>query len=164
MQLWLKLFPRSKVFHMRESGRGKAFVLNKTAFAEKLITFKVFRFIFPFYHKLYFNDFVLKNLLFISGKECLEESFALKEDMVSWRQEIWFVIEITFYSPTCLGQKTVKGHFLVFKSSYHLPTCLSPAMNEAVNINFYSLWFDLTGNRAGVYRFSSCGSKYQRYL
>ena len=56
----------------------------------------------------------------------------------------------------------------VFESSCHLPTCLPHTMGashclfncwtssrEAVNTNFYSLWFDSTGNRTRVYRFSS---------
>ena len=57
---------------------------------------------------------------------------------------------------------------LVFESSCHLPICLPHTMEashcpfncwtssrEAVNTNFYSLWFDSTGNRTRVYRFSS---------
>ena len=56
----------------------------------------------------------------------------------------------------------------VFESSCHLPTCLPHIMEashcpfncwtssrEAVNTNFSSLWFDPTGNRTRVYRFSS---------
>ena len=56
----------------------------------------------------------------------------------------------------------------VFESSCHLPICLPHTMEashcpfscwtpsrEAVNTNFYSLWFDSTGNRTRVYRFSS---------
>ena len=56
----------------------------------------------------------------------------------------------------------------VFESSCHLPTCLPhtaeashcpfncwTSSREAVNTNFYSLWFDPTGNRTRVYRFSS---------
>ena len=56
----------------------------------------------------------------------------------------------------------------VFESSCHLPTCLPHTIEashcpfncwtssrEAVNTNFYSLWFDSTGNRTRVYRFSS---------
>ena len=56
----------------------------------------------------------------------------------------------------------------VFESSCHLPICLPHTMEashcpfncrtssrEAVNTNFYGLWFDSTGNRTRVYRFSS---------
>ena len=56
----------------------------------------------------------------------------------------------------------------VFESSCHPPTCLPHTLEashcpfncwtssrEAVNTNFYSLWFDPTGNRTRVYRFSS---------
>ena len=56
----------------------------------------------------------------------------------------------------------------VFESSCHLPTCLPlsaeashcpfncwTSSRKAVNTNFYSLWFDPTGNRIRVYRFSS---------
>ena len=57
---------------------------------------------------------------------------------------------------------------LVFESSCPLPTCLPHTVKashcsfqcltsskEAVNTNFYSLWFDPTGNRIRIYRFSS---------
>ena len=56
----------------------------------------------------------------------------------------------------------------VFESSCHLPICLLHTMEashcpftcwtssrKAVNTNFYSLWFDPTGNRTRVYRISS---------
>ena len=56
----------------------------------------------------------------------------------------------------------------VFESSCHLPTCLPhtaeasycpfncwTSSRKAVNINFYSLCYDPTGNRTRVYRFSS---------
>ena len=64
------------------------------------------------------------------------------------------------------GQETAKRLFGA-ESSCHLPTSLRTRWNftlslimlnikqEAVNINFYSLWFDQTGNRTLVYRFSS---------
>ena len=55
----------------------------------------------------------------------------------------------------------------VFKSSCHLPTCLPhtaetlhcpfncwTSSREAVNTNFYILWFELSGNRTLVYYFS----------
>ena len=74
-------------------------------------------------------------------------------------------IVITFYSPSCLGQGTAKGPF---RSSSQAATCLPhtakssycpfncwTSSREAVNTNFYSLWYDPTGNRTQVYRFSS---------
>ena len=77
------------------------------------------------------------------------------------------VIVVTFYSPSFLGQKTTKG-LSVFESSCHLPTCPPHTVEashcpfnnwtssrEAVNTNFYSLWYDPTENRTRVYRFSS---------
>ena len=61
-----------------------------------------------------------------------------------------------------------KETFLVFQSSCHLPTCLPHTVEasqcpfncwmssrKAVNTNFYNFWFDQTGNRTRVYRFSS---------
>ena len=78
----------------------------------------------------------------------------------------WEII-ITFYSPSCLGQETAKGPFglRVEPPPAHLFTthgvgftlffnCWTSS-SEAVNINFYRLWFDPTGNRTRVYRFSS---------
>ena len=62
-------------------------------------------------------------------------------------------------------------HLSVFELSCHRPTCLShtaeashcpfncwTSSREDVNSNFYSLWFDPTGNRTQVYRFSSRSS------
>ena len=59
----------------------------------------------------------------------------------------------------------------VFESSCRQPTCLPHTMEashcpfncwtssrEAMNTNIYSLWFDPTGNRTRVYRFSSTRS------
>ena len=58
----------------------------------------------------------------------------------------------------------------VFESSCHLPICLPHTMEashcpfncwtssrEAVNTNFYSLWFDSTGNRTRVYKVTHLG-------
>ena len=77
------------------------------------------------------------------------------------------VIVITFYSPSCLNQGQ-RRDLSVFESSFHLPICLPHTMEashcpcncwtssrEAVKSNFYSLWFDPTGNQTHVYRFSS---------
>ena len=76
-------------------------------------------------------------------------------------------IVITFHLLSCLGQETAKRPFS-FDSSCHLPTCLPhqaetshcpfycwTSSKEAVNTNFYSLWFDPTAKRTRVYRFSS---------
>ena len=76
-------------------------------------------------------------------------------------------IVITFYLPSCLGQETVKGPFgfRVKLSPAHLSITLGGGFTrsllmlnvkqKAVNTNFYSPWFDPTGNRTHVYRFSS---------
>ena len=77
----------------------------------------------------------------------------------------WNVIVITFYLPSCLGQETVKGPFglqVKLPPVYHTrwrihtdPLNCWTSSREAVNTNFYSLWFGPTGNRTRVYRFSS---------
>ena len=74
------------------------------------------------------------------------------------------VIVITFYSPSCLGQETAKGPFglrvklpPVFLTRRKLQSVSLIAEHQAgklVNTNFYTLWFDPTGNRTRVYRFS----------
>ena len=74
-------------------------------------------------------------------------------------------IVITFYSPTCLGPETAKGPFglrvklpPVYHTRWRLHTVPLIAERQAgklVSTNFYSLWFDPTGNRTRVYRFSS---------
>ena len=83
-------------------------------------------------------------------------------------RQFWFgstlVIVITFYSPTCLGQETAKGPFgirvklpPVFHTRRKLQSVPLIAEHQAgklVNTNFYTLWFDPTGNRTQVYRFS----------
>ena len=79
-----------------------------------------------------------------------------------------YVIVITFYSPSCVGQKTAKRFFgLRVKLP---PAHLSTTLGGGFTLSFYllnvkqgsceyqslwSLWFDLTGNRTRVYRFSS---------
>ena len=80
---------------------------------------------------------------------------------------ITVVIVITFYSPSCLGQETAKGLFglrvklppahlsTTHDEASHCPFNCWTSSREAVNTNFYSLWFDSTGNRTRVYRFSS---------
>ena len=78
-----------------------------------------------------------------------------------------YVIVITFYSPSCLGQEVAKD-LSVFESSCHLPTCLPHTVELhtvlliaerpagiALNSNFYSLWLDPIGNRTRLYSFSS---------
>ena len=75
---------------------------------------------------------------------------------------------ITFYSPSALGQETAKGPFGLWvklpqadlSTTYGGGFTLSfynylTSSREAVNTNFYSVWFDPTGNRTQVYRFRS---------
>ena len=78
-----------------------------------------------------------------------------------------YVIAITFYSPTCLGQETAKGPFghRVKLLPAHLSTThfggfsqslsLLNVKQESWDTNFWSPWFDPTGNRTKVSRFSS---------
>ena len=69
--------------------------------------------------------------------------------------------------PSYLGQETAND-LSIFESSCHQPICLPRTVEashcsfncwtssrEAANIYFYSLWFDPTGNRTQLYRFSS---------
>ena len=79
------------------------------------------------------------------------------------RLEITAVV-ITLYSPSLLGEKTAKGTFgfrVKLPPAYHtrskLHTVHFNAERQAIklNTNFYSFWFDPTGNRTRVYRFSN---------
>ena len=78
-------------------------------------------------------------------------------------------IVITLYLPSCLARRQ-RRDFSIFESSCHLhsahrsttlwrlhiDTFLRSAFSrEAVKINFYRVWFDPTGNRTRVYRFSN---------
>ena len=69
------------------------------------------------------------------------------------------VIAITIYSPSCLGQETAKGPFglpsqaatcpPVYYTRWRLHTLplIGERQAEVVKTNFYSLWFDQTGNQ-----------------
>ena len=84
--------------------------------------------------------------------------FLLLHLIIFWKLHI-------IYSPHYFGTETAKEPFILW---VWLPTCLPHAVEtsrcpfqcwissrEAVNTNFYSLWFDLTGNWNSVYCFSS---------
>ena len=93
-------------------------------------------------------------------------------DVIGWSScvtaTVLYCIVTTFYSPSCLGQETAKRELSVFESSCHLPTCLPHTVEAShtvpfiaecqarkkVKTNFYSLWFDPTGNRTRIYSFS----------
>ena len=76
-------------------------------------------------------------------------------------------LELHFIHHVALARKQ-RMDLLVFESSCHLPTCLPhtaeaslglfqcwTSSNQAVNTNFYSLWFVPTWNQTRVYRFSN---------
>ena len=77
------------------------------------------------------------------------------------------LIVITFYSPSCLGQETAKGPFGLWVKLplAHLSTTLDGGFTLSfllLNVKqgsskyqFYSLWFQPTGNWTRVYYFSS---------
>ena len=84
-----------------------------------------------------------------------------------WLRAWLYCIVITFIHQVALARRQ-RRDLSVFKSSCHLPTYLTHTVEAshcpfncwmssrgAVNTKFYSLWFDATGNRTPVYRFSS---------
>ena len=76
-------------------------------------------------------------------------------------------IVITPYSPSCLGEETVKGTFglPVKLPPAHLSTTHDESFTLSLSVlnvkqrsweyQICSLWFDPTGNRTRVYRFSN---------
>ena len=80
---------------------------------------------------------------------------------------IVIITKLHFYPPSCLGQDAAKIRSSICPPVYHshlLPHTVEASYcpfnswtssRKAVNTNFYGLWFDPTGNRTRVYRFSS---------
>ena len=101
----------------------------------------------------------------ISYAFCYSKNSTLTPILSFLKNLLRIVIGITFCSPSCLGQETAKGPFSLPSQAVtclphtaeasHCPFNCWTSSKEAVNTNFYSLWFDPAGNRTRVYRFSS---------
>ena len=94
----------------------------------------------------------IKNMV----RKCVEFS---STSVASSTRLLFRSIPCCWWFQTCQRQEDNQGTFSVFESSWHLSTTLSLFMltvkQDAVNTNFFSLWFDPTVNRTLVYRFNS---------